>query len=141
MTSDRPFDFFLHSLARAVARGESIDTWVRHFAGEFKAESEYSQQSEFAELVRKYRLEVARKITGEIKRAAANVIDGQDADRPQKGRPRISDEAAKGLIEKCVVLSMQLDEAEKIRSLAERVRALEENRCLNIQNLWRNSQN
>ena len=37
------------------------------------------------------------------------------ADRPQEGSPRISHEAAKVLIEKCVVLSMQLDEAEKLR--------------------------
>jgi hypothetical protein len=141
MTSDRPFDFFLHSLARAVARGETIAAWVGHFAGASEAASECSNQTEFVELVRKYRLEVAQKIAGEIRRTAAKLIDGQGADRPQKGNPRLSHQAAKVLIEKCVVLSMQLEEAEKLRSLAERVRALEERPAWNSEDIWRNSQN
>ena len=50
-------------------------------------------------------------------------------------------EDAKALIEKCVVLSMQLEVAEKLESLAERARMLEEGRACYGTDIWRDSQN
>jgi hypothetical protein len=141
MIADRLFDFYLRSLACAVARGRTINAWIRHVAGTAEGARECSQPAEIADLVNFYHLDAARKIIDEIIFPAAKSMGVEIADDVQEGNANISLEDAKALIERCVVLSMQLDEAEKLESLAERVRMLEESRDLYIGDIWRNSEN
>jgi hypothetical protein len=141
MTADRLFDFYLRSLACAVARGRTINAWIGHIARTELGACECSQPAEIAELVNFYHLEAGRKIIDEIIFPAAESMGIEVADYLQAGNAGASLEDAKALIEKCVVLSMQLDQAEKLESLAERVRSLEEGRDCDIKDIWRNSEN
>lgn len=141
MSTDKLFDFYLRSLARAVARGRTINAWIRHIAGAPEDVHERSRPNEFGELVNVYRLRAATRIIDEIILPAAKSMGVDVAEVAQKGNTNTSFEDAKALIENCVVLSMQLEQADKLESLAERVKNIEERRGFSSTDIWRISQN
>jgi hypothetical protein len=134
MSSDAAFHMLFHSLAHAVARGQSIAAWA--WSKDVFAETalEWSARPEFAELVKTYRREAAEKAVSETAPGAAKATKKQGSDAGNV-------DAGEALNEGRIALAIQVEQARKVEALEQRVKALEESRALNVLAILRNSQN
>jgi hypothetical protein len=141
LTDNKPQDHLFHSLARAVARGQSISAWLNEHQCTVDTARELCHRPEFPQLVDRYRLDDAQEFVLELKSSAVKAIHTLSTIVQQKGNPSRRLAAARALVEKWIESSMYLEQEEKIEALAERVRILEESRGLNISGVLRNSRN
>ena len=141
MTDDKPNDYCIHSLARAVARGQTVAAWARRNQCTIEDAREMSDRAEFPELVGIYRRQDAEDFLRELSSSAVKAVHELSAIVQEKGNPSCSFEAAKALIEKWVEACMQLEHIKKLESLEERVRILEERPALDVGDILRNSRN
>ena len=79
LISNRLLDVYLHLLARAVARGQTVAEWTRSKEWVDKDADEWSEGPDYPILVELYRLRVTKALVREILRSATMAIEDPEA--------------------------------------------------------------
>jgi hypothetical protein len=121
-------DTELESLARAVARGRSVTSWVRRHDAEVDIQVAHDlvSQPEFKTKVDAHRLHVADQMVGKLMTISTRSINQMFTASTRSPSDQVKLSAGRALLDKWLVISRRFDDSRQLAELKTQIAELEQ---------------